>query len=50
MTSRSVLLAIDKTLLPSAQNQELKELITKVRPAIVAHLEHAKEIQGKLGK
>ena len=42
--------AIDKTLLPSAQNAELKSLITKVRPAIVAHLEHAKEIQSKLGK
>jgi putative membrane protein len=42
--------AIDKTLLPSAQNAQLKNLITKVRPAIVAHLEHAKQIQGKLGK
>jgi putative membrane protein len=42
--------AIDKTLLPNARNQDLKDLITKVRPAIVAHLEHAKEIQKKVGK
>jgi len=42
--------AIDKTLLPNAKNAELKDLITKVRPAIVAHLEHAKQIQAKLGK
>ncbi|WP_230427488.1 DUF4142 domain-containing protein [Collimonas humicola] len=42
---QAVLDAIDKTLLPSAQNAELKDLITKVRPAIDAHLQHAKEIQ-----
>jgi len=42
--------AIDKTLLPNARNQDLKDLITKVRPAIVAHLQHAKEIQKKVGK
>jgi putative membrane protein len=45
-----VLDAIDKTLLPSAQNAELKALITKVRPAFVAHLEHAKMIQASMGK
>jgi putative membrane protein len=43
-----VLDAIDKVLLPSAKNAELKALIEKVRPAFVAHLEHAKMIQGKL--
>lgn len=42
--------AIDKTLLPNAKNPELKDLITKVRPAIVAHLEHAKQIQASLKK
>jgi putative membrane protein len=47
---QQVLDAIDKTLLPSAQNAELKDLITKVRPAIAAHLDHAKQIQSKLGK
>lgn len=44
-----VLDAIDKTLLPNAKNPELKALIEKVRPAIEAHLEHAKMMQSKLG-
>ena len=47
---QAVLDAIDKTLIPSAQNAELKELITKVRPAIQAHLDHAKHLQADLGK
>jgi len=47
---QQVLDAIDKTLLPSAQNAELKDLITKVRPAIAAHLDHAKHIQSTLNK
>ena len=47
---QAVLDAIDQTLLPSAQNAELKELITKVRPAIAAHLDHAKHLQASLGK
>jgi putative membrane protein len=45
-----VLGAIDKVLIPSAQNAELKGLIEKVRPAIAAHLEHAKHLQADLGK
>jgi putative membrane protein len=40
--------AIDKTLIPSAQNAELKALLVKVRPAFVAHLEHAKHLQSSL--
>jgi putative membrane protein len=44
-----VLDAIDKTLIPNAQNAELKALIVKVRPAIAAHLEHAKHLQAQLG-
>ena len=47
---QQVLDAIDKVLIPSAQNAELKGLIEKVRPAIQAHLDHAKEIQASLGK
>ena len=47
---QAVLDAIDKTLIPSAQNAELKALLVKVRPAFVAHLDHAKMIQSKLGK
>lgn len=45
---QAVLDAVDKTLVPSAQNAELKALIVKVRPAFVAHLEHAKKIQSSL--
>ena len=43
-----VLAAIDGTLVPNAKNAELKALIVKVRPAFVAHLEHAKAMQAKL--
>ena len=34
---------------PSAKNEELKALLVKVRPAFVAHLEHAKMIQSSMG-
>src|SRR5437762_12209941 len=47
---QQVLDAIDKLLIPSAQHKALKELITKVRPAIQAHLDHAKHLQADLGK
>ena len=43
-----VLDALDKTLIPNAKNEELKALLIKVRPAFVAHLEHAKHIQATL--
>ena len=46
----AVLDAVDKTLIPSAKNEELKALLVKVRPAFVAHLEHAKQLQAKLGQ
>lgn len=45
---QAVLDALDKTLVPGAQNAELKGLLEKVRPAFVAHLEHAKKIQAGL--
>jgi putative membrane protein len=45
---QSVLDAIDTTLIPNAQNAELKALLIKVRPAFVAHLEHAKTLQSSL--
>ncbi len=47
---QQVLDAVDKVLIPNAKNDELKALIVKVRPAFVAHLDHAKMIQSKLGK
>ena len=43
-----VLDAIDKVLVPNAKNEELKALIVKVRPAFVAHLEHAKMVKGQI--
>jgi putative membrane protein len=45
---QAVLDAVDKTLIPNASNAELKALLVKVRPAFVAHLEHAKHIQASL--
>lgn len=42
---RQVLDAIDKVLIPGAANAELKALLVKVRPAFVAHLEHARKLQ-----
>ena len=45
-----VLDAVDKVLIPNTKNEELKALIVKVRPAFVAHLEHAKMIQAKQNK
>jgi putative membrane protein len=45
---QSVIDALDKTLIPSAQNAELKDLLVKTRPAFVAHLDHAKMIQSSL--
>jgi putative membrane protein len=46
----NVLDALDKILLPSASNAELKALLVKVRPAFVDHLEHAKHLQAELDK
>lgn len=45
---QAVLDALDQTLIPNAQNAELKALLEKVRPAIAAHLAHAKSVQTKL--
>ena len=45
---QAVLDAVDKTLIPGAKNEELKALLVKVRPAFVAHLEHAKHLQSTL--
>jgi putative membrane protein len=47
---QQVLDALDKTLIPGAKNADLKALLVKVRPAFVAHLEHAKHLQASLAK
>lgn len=47
---QQVLDAVDKTLIPGATNAELKALLLKVRPAFVAHLEHARHLQASLAR
>lgn len=47
---QDVIDALDKTIIPSASNEELKALLVKVRPAFDAHLEHARHLQATLGK
>lgn len=46
---QAVLDALDKTLIPGAQNAELKALLQGARPAFAAHLERAKQVQATLG-
>ena len=46
----TVLGAIDNALIPSAQNAELKALLVAVRPAVAAHLEHARELATKVAR
>ncbi|HEU4629181.1 MAG TPA: DUF4142 domain-containing protein [Gemmatimonadaceae bacterium] len=46
---QSVLDALDNTLIPNAQNADLKKLLQDVRPAFVAHLDRAKQVQSSLG-
>lgn len=45
----AVLQAIDGTLIPGAQNAELRQLLEQTRPAVDAHLQQAREIQAALG-
>ena len=42
---QQVIDALDKTMIPGASNAELKALLIKVRPAFVAHRDHAKSLQ-----
>jgi putative membrane protein len=45
---QQVIDALDKTLIPGATNSELKALLIKVRPAFVAHRDHAKSLQSTI--
>jgi putative membrane protein len=47
---KAVIVAIEGTLIPDAQNAELKELLVKVLPAFKTHLEHAEMLQKELSK
>jgi putative membrane protein len=44
----AVLAVLDRQLVPSAKNAELKKMLVDVRPAFVAHLEHARQVQRSL--
>jgi len=46
---QAVLDAIDKVLVPTTENAELRKLLTDVRPAVATHLEHAKQLRTQLG-
>jgi len=46
---QAVLDAIDKLLIPTTENAELRQLLTAVRPAVATHLEHAKQLRSQLG-
>jgi putative membrane protein len=45
---QAVIDVLDKQLIPSASNAELKKMLVDVRPAFVAHLDHAKHLQSML--
>jgi putative membrane protein len=47
---QQVIDALDSVLIPEATNAELRALLVKVRPAFVAHLEHAKHLQSAMAK
>lgn len=47
---QAVLDALDELLIPTTSNAELRALLEEVRPAIAAHLEHAKAIRAALEK
>ena len=46
----AVLDMLNKTLIPNAQNADLKSLLESVKPAFQAHLDHAKQVQATLSK
>jgi putative membrane protein len=41
---------LDSLLIPSSRNSDLKSMLTRVRPAVAAHLEHATRVQSGLRK
>jgi putative membrane protein len=45
---KAVIAAVDDVLIPNATNAELKQTIESVRPALVAHLEHAERLLAEL--
>jgi len=47
---KAVIDAVKNVLIPDTDNQELKDLLTAILPALDTHLQHAQMLQEKLGK
>ena len=47
---QKVLSALDQTLIPNAQNAELRNVLAQVRATVEGHLTRARDIQSKLGQ
>ena len=47
---QQVIDALDTVLIPGATNTELKALLIKVRPAFIAHRDHAKRLQSTMSE
>jgi len=47
---KAVISAVENLLIPETENNELKELLQNVVPALKAHLEHAIMVQAKIAK
>jgi putative membrane protein len=47
---KAVIDAVKNLLIPETENQELKDLLTNILPALNTHLEHAEMVQKNLGK
>lgn len=45
---QAVLDALDQLLIPTTSNADLKQLLVSVRPAIAAHLEHARQLHTRM--
>jgi putative membrane protein len=45
---KPVIEAVESLLIPETENQELKDLLKNVLPALRTHLEHATMVQGKI--
>lgn len=45
---KAVISAVEETLIPETENQELKDLLQNIVPALKTHLQHAEMLQKKL--
>jgi putative membrane protein len=45
---RNFLASMDSVMLPRARNQDLRALLTSVRPAVAAHLAHAEQVRANV--